>query len=73
MIFSLNELETSISERKNGKSLGLDGLPAKQYKAFWCLIKFNFPDMITEVLGNSCLSISQNNGVLSLLYKNGEI
>lgn len=69
---TLEELTTSVKLLRNGKSPGIDGLPAEFYKTFWNLLG---PDVL-EVFKSSCedglLPLSCRRAILTLLPKKGD-
>jgi len=46
--FSKEDFFASLSSKKNGKSLGLDGLPCVFYKAMWDVIEDDFCSLVVE-------------------------
>jgi hypothetical protein len=69
---SLEELGNAVFDFKKYKSPGFDGIPAEFYQHFWYLLKFDFLEVVEEILLVRSLTDSQYKGVLSLIYKNGE-
>ena len=67
--FTCQDLEKSIKQMANGKSAGLDGLPAEFYKQFFDLIADDLLLVFTEHLHSGRMSASQCTGLITLLYK----
>ena len=70
--FTREDLEKSIKQMANGKSPGLDGLPAEFYKQFFDLIADDLLLVFTELLQSGRMSASQRTGLITLLYKKGD-
>ena len=66
------EGKIAVSEMKNNKSPGLDGLTVEFYQTFWNKIEKIVVNSLNEGFLKKELSISQKQGVLSLLYKKGD-
>ena len=64
-----HELLGAMNSTQNGKSPGLDGLPIEFYKSFWTDIKEYFMKAIESSYQQNRLSISQCQGVISLIPK----
>ena len=64
-----NELCNAIKNTANGKAPGLDGLPIEFYKVFWLDIKEYFLGSINYSYQQGELSISQKQGIISLIPK----
>jgi hypothetical protein len=68
----LCDLEHAIKGMKNGKSPGNDGYPAEFYKIFWHDIKDILLASFKQSFNDGHLSVSQKQGVLTLLPKKGK-
>ena len=52
-----------------GKSLGIDGLTAEFYLAFWAVIGDDLVEVLNYGFQNGQLSVSQRRVLLSLIFK----
>ena len=66
---SEQEILRAIKSTENNKAPGLDGLPIEFYKMFWADIKTFFMQSVTESYQQGLLSISQKQGIISLIPK----
>ena len=66
---NLKEFENVLSDIKENKTPGLDGLPIEFYKAFWDNIKFLYLDMIRESWDKEILPVTTRTSVLSTIHK----
>ena len=66
---SFGEAEVAIAAMKNGKTPGLDGLPAEFYKKYFYLIGHEFINMINLCFLMGLLTPSQRKGLITLLCK----
>ena len=71
-IISIDELHAALKTTQNGKTPGSDGLPAEFYKIFWPKIKNYVLNAINQAHHNGSLSITQRQGVITLLPKKGK-
>jgi hypothetical protein len=71
-IISIDELYAALKMTQNGKTPGSDGLPAEFYKIFWPKIKNYVLNSINQAHHNNSLSITQRQGVITLLPKKGK-
>ena len=69
---TIGELTKTVNILKKDKSPGDDGLIAEFYQKYWDLIKQEFSQVIHEIENSTTLCKSQNRGVISLIYKQGE-
>ncbi|MEM7298240.1 MAG: reverse transcriptase family protein, partial [Bacteroidota bacterium] len=69
---SLIELEMALKSANNGRSPGIDGLPAECLLHFWDQLKTPFFDCIKESQEKGHMSISQRKAVVTLLPKPGK-
>ena len=67
--FTMKELEQTVKDMGNDKTPGIDGLPAEFYKVFWPEIKEYLYAAINTCFKKGELSITQRQGILSLLPK----
>ena len=65
----IEEMKNTVQQLKNNKSPGIDGLPAEFYKIFWNDIKHILFESFNFSIYSGKLSISQRQGVMSLLPK----
>ena len=65
----IKEIKNTVKQLKNNKSPGIDGLPAEFYKIFWKDIKYILFESFNFSIYSGKLSISQRQGVISLLPK----
>ena len=65
----IEEMKNTVQQLKNNKSPGIDGLPAEFYKIFWNDIKHILFESFNFSIYSGKLSISQRQGVISLLPK----
>ena len=68
-IMTKEELFDALSNTKNNKSPGIDGIPYEFYKVFWDDISDHLLDSINYSYYQGQLSINQRRGVISLLPK----
>ena len=70
----LNELEikTALSQMKNGKSPGTDGLTIEFYKIFWNTIKNPLLQSFKYTYEQSLLSVEQRRAIINLIPKTGK-
>ena len=71
-ILSMDELHEALKTTKSGKTPGNDGLPAEFYKIFWPKIKNHLFNAINCAYHNGSLSITQRQGIITLLPKKGK-
>jgi len=64
-----DEIKEVLWNMKNNKTPGIDGLSAEFYKIFWPEIKGIFFETIKEIEKNKSLTITQCQGIISLLPK----
>lgn len=63
------ECLNALKKLKNGKTPGVDGLPADFYKFFWSDIKIHVVASINYALEKNELSLDQRRGLISLVPK----
>ena len=68
----LEEVKKAVSEMKNNKSPGPDGIPAEFYKIFWNDISDIVFETYMEAYKSGKLILSQRQGVLCLIPKKGK-
>lgn len=66
-----SELFAALKSTQNNKSPGSDGLPCEFYKIFWQDIKHYLLAAVNHAYNTGELSISQKQGIISLLPKKG--
>jgi len=66
------EIWVALQESENNKSPGTDGLSVDFYKVFWKKIKHLLLRSYNEAFNEGTLSITQRQGLLSLLPKKGK-
>ena len=64
------ESAEALSSMHNNKAPGSDGLSVEFYKCFWSEVKYLI-DCLNYGYGKQCLSPSQRQAVLTLLFKKG--
>lgn len=69
---TIEECSKALSAMANGKSPGLDGLPAEFYKCFWPLLQADYVAVMNSCYHRGRMALSQRSGVISLLYKKGD-
>ena len=67
-----DEILAALKTTANGKSPGSDGFPAEFYKMFWLDIKDLLTNSINAALTNGEMSITQRQGLITLLPKKGK-
>ena len=68
----MDEIKESILKMKNNKTPGVDGLPIEFYKIFWHDIKDILYQSYCYSFENNTLTISQKQGLITLLPKSGK-
>ena len=66
------ELNKALLSMENNKSPGLDGLPTNFYKHFWNILGPELTNILNFAYQNGSLALSQQRGVISLLFKKGD-
>ena len=66
------ESEEAVEKLSINKSPGLDGLSAEFYKELWPVVGEYVTQVFNEGFENGCLSNTQQESVLTLLYKKGD-
>ena len=66
------EVLCALKEMKNGKSPGIDGFTSEFYKFFWSDLKYFILRSFNFGYDKGCLSISQRQGVITCLPKEGK-
>lgn len=69
---TLEELTRAVNSSASGKAPGLDGIPVEFYKSFWKDMGPHLLQVFKAELEEDSISLSQRNGVISLLYKKGD-
>ncbi|KAK3548699.1 hypothetical protein QTP70_017249 [Hemibagrus guttatus] len=70
---SLEELHEALQRMQNGRTSGIDGLPAEFYKAFWAVIGQDVLDVLRDSVRRCELPLSCRRAVLTLLPKKGDL
>lgn len=70
---SLEEAEEALGSLKKGSAPGVDGLPFEFYKAFWPLVGPDLVAVFRECREKGTLPWSMWAGVVSLLFKKGDM
>uniref|UniRef100_A0AAZ3PI26 Reverse transcriptase domain-containing protein n=1 Tax=Oncorhynchus tshawytscha TaxID=74940 RepID=A0AAZ3PI26_ONCTS len=70
---SLEEVESALRRMGKGKVPGMDGLPAEFYLKFWGILGPVVLEVLKAILETGVPGGSMAVGVLSLLYKKGEV
>jgi len=68
-VITINEIQNAIKLMGKGKTPGIDGLPIEFYIVFWLEIKMYLLNSINESYEKGFLSITQKQGVITLLPK----
>ena len=66
---SINEMQNALSDMKNGKAPGCDGLTVDFYKYFWEDLKVPLKEMYDAALAKGILPESTRKGIISLIPK----
>ena len=69
---NLSDLTKAVAELKNGKTPGMDGLPAEFYKMYWPKVGPLLVDLVQYCYDNQVLPESTRLGVLNLIPKQGK-
>ena len=69
---TMNELKNAVLKLKNGRTPGLDGLPAEFYKLLWNEIKEPMLAAFLECYNSHEMFPSANKGILNLIAKQGK-
>ena len=67
-----HELLLALQTMENNKSPGLDGLSTNFYKHFWHLLGPELTNIYNYAYDHEHLSLSQQRGVITLLFKKGD-
>ncbi|KAG7487320.1 hypothetical protein MATL_G00021900 [Megalops atlanticus] len=70
---SRKELDAALADMAKGKVPGADGLPMEFYRTFWDVLGPVMVDLANEVFSSGLLGDSMRTGVLSLLFKKGDV
>ncbi len=62
-----------MKQLSNGRSPGIDGLPAEFYQSFWNVLGNDLYEVLLESIKNKLLPTSCRRAVLSLLPKKGDL
>ena len=71
-LLSISECAHAVKNLKKNKAPGLDGLTNEFYQTFWSDFGEFLVDVFNEAYHEQKLSFSQNQSVLSLIFKKGE-
>ena len=66
---SIEECTAAVSNLKNNKSPGLDGLTSEFYKFFWSDMKCLFYHALKEIYDNKEMGFSQRLAIMTLIHK----
>lgn len=69
---TIEECKNSLDSLCNGKTPGIDGLPAEFYKTFWHLIGPPLLDTLNSSYRQSNLTMTQKQAVITLVEKKGK-
>ena len=69
---SYNEACKAMKSLANNKSPGSDGLSKEFYAKFWNIVGADLVEVFNTAYTVNCLTDSQKNAIVTLLYKNGE-
>ena len=68
-VMSIHECEIALKTMENNKTPGTDGLMPEFYRYFWNLLGSFMVNSFNYAFWNSTLSISQRQGIISLIPK----
>lgn len=70
---TFQEITEAMRQLSNGRSPGIDGLPAEFYQTFWNVLGSDLYEVLLESVRNKVLPVSCRRAVLSLLPKKGDL
>ncbi|KAK3541356.1 hypothetical protein QTP86_023072 [Hemibagrus guttatus] len=70
---SLEELHKALQRMENGRTSGIDDLPAEFYKAFWAVIGQDVMDVLRDSIQRGEFPLSCRRAILTLLPKKGDL
>jgi hypothetical protein len=70
---TLDEISKAVKLQKPDKSPGEDGIVSEFYRHYWYLIGEDFESVVREIFDKKLLSESQNRGIITLMFKSGEL
>ena len=65
------EIETAISQMKQGKAPGPDGLSVEFYTQCWSIVKNDFVNVLKEMYSTQTIDNRIKSGFITLIYKKG--
>lgn len=71
-LINLNEAYRAMKNINNNKSPGSDGLSKEFFSKFWDILGNDLVEVFNTAYTFNCLTESQKNAIITLLYKNGE-
>ena len=71
-LLTVEECREALNGMDTGKCLGVDGLTAGFYLAFWAVLGEDLVEVLNYGFHNGQLSVSQRRGLLSLIFKKGQ-
>ena len=71
-LLTIEECYAALKGLARNKTLGIDGLPTEFYLTYWDIIGKAFVDSANFSYHIGCLSPSQRQGIITLLYKKGD-
>ena len=71
-LLTAKESRKVLNGMDTGKYPGTDGLMAEFYLEFWAVLSNDFVEVLNYDLQNGQLSVPQQRGLLSLIFKKGE-
>ena len=72
-LLSNAECHEAVFKMARNKSPGGDGLPIEFYQEFWNDIELILVNALNESVQNKCMSETQKQGIITLIYKKGEM
>ena len=72
-LLTIEDCREAQNGMDTGKSPGIDGITAEFYIAFWAVLGSDLVEVINYGFQHGQLSVSQRRGLLSLIFKKGEI
>ena len=65
------KIETAISQMKQGKAPGPDGLSVEFYTQFWSIVKNDFVNVLKEMYSTQTIDNRIKSGFITLIHKKG--
>jgi hypothetical protein len=65
----LEELDAAIKKLPSGKAPGIDGLPAKNFRQFWDMLRVDFLNVLNESFASGKLPKTMQMSIVTLIFK----